>query len=456
MELLTVGLSHQTAPVTLREKAALNRSTSVRLLGDAIAGGAHEAVVLFTCNRTELYATAVDAPGSAEHLVESLGACTSITPDELAATGYVLHNDAAAAHLFRVASSLDSAMVGETEIQGQVRHAWEFAAEHDCVGPMLNQLFRQALEVGKQVRSQTAIGAGAASIPAVAVKAAVSMLDGIAEPSALVVGAGRMGNSTVQHLVEHDFPDIAVANRTLATAQKLAAPLGARTATIDDLLGELTTADVVISATDGPQPTLGPANINQAMKSRPERPLVIIDLSVPRSVAREVGKIRNVMLQDISDLEHISQAALEGRRSEAAKAEALIPPAVQRFRSWHAARRAAPAITSLRDHAEQIRRSELEGIDGQWDHLSSADHERLNALTKRLVNKLLHEPTVRSRNAAEAGDPHDHLASLMYLFGLATEHSHYPRTNPIDHSNAARHYSDPATFTGHDRSHLPA
>ena len=419
MTLLVLGLSHKTAPVEQREKAALTDEGMRALLRELREEeSVTEVVALSTCNRTEIYAAAVD-PGAAEDVVaRSLVTHSQISPDELACARYLLRDERAAAQLFRVASSLDSMVVGESEIQGQVRAAWDLATEEETSGPMLNRLFRQALEVGKQVRTETRIAAGPTSVSAVAVELAEEVLDDLPGCSVLVIGAGKMAEATALALVRHEVREVVVANRTVGTARELAARVGGRGVGFDRLAQELEAADIVISSTDAPHAILRRADLEPVVTARAGRPMVIVDIAVPRDVEASAAELEGVCLFDIDDLERVVEANLNGRRLEAERGEGFVLGAVQGFSAWRRGLAAGPAISSLRARAEEIRRAELGRLEGQWDDLSPADRERLEGLTKGIVNKLLHEPTVRMRAAAIDGDDLRHLESLRHLFGL--------------------------------------
>lgn len=418
---MVLGLSHKTAPVEQREKAALSEKETRALLRTLIDGGAvTEAVALSTCNRTEVYVATADPSLAEDAVTGAIVTHSRMSADELACARYVLREDRAAAQLFRVASSLDSMVVGESEIQGQVRTAWELGREEGTTGPILNQLFRQALEVGKSVRSQTRIGSGSASVPAVALDLADDVLPDLPASRVLLIGAGRMAEATAMALIGHGVREVVVANRTVGTARELAQRVGGRGVGFDMLAAELAQADIVISSTDAPHAILRETDLAPAMADRPDRPMVIVDISVPRDVDPAVGRIPGIALFDIDDLERVVEANLNGRRLEAERGEGFVIGAVQGFTSWRRGLSAAPAITSLRARAETIRQAELERLEGSWEHLSEADRARVEALTKGIVNKLLHEPTVRVRAAAEDGDGEAlrHLESLRHLFGL--------------------------------------
>jgi glutamyl-tRNA reductase len=421
MTILMLGLSHKTAPIEQREKASLSEGGARALLRDLLAGGvASEAVALSTCNRTEVYVAATDSMRAEDAVAEAIVAHSRMSADELACARYVLREERAAAQLFRVTSSLDSMVVGESEIQGQVLAAWELAVEEGASGPLLNHLFRQALEVGKSVRSQTRIGAGSASVPAVALDLAEDVLSDLPGRQVLVIGAGRMAEATAIALVQHGVREVVVANRTVGTARELAARVGGRGLGFDGLADELCTADIVISSTDAPHPILREADLVPVMAGRAGRPMVIVDISVPRDVDAAVAEMPGVALFDIDDLERVVESNRNGRRLEAERGEGFVIAAVQGFSAWRRGLSATPAITSLRERAEEIRLAEMERIEGQWEGLSDADRARVEALTRGIVNKLLHEPTVRARAAAEGGDGEAlrHLESLRHLFGL--------------------------------------
>lgn len=407
MNLIAFGLSHRTLPVRLREKAALSPPGAQSLLRDLAASGATtETVALSTCNRTEVYACTAD-PERAEHeMARALVVHSRISTDELASGRYLLHDDRAVTQLFRVACSLDSMVIGESEIQGQVHGAWELALAERVTGPFLNRLFRQALEVGKEVRSSTRIGAGAVSISAVAVDLARQTLGDLADRRVVVIGAGRVAEAATRSLVAKGAGEIVVANRTVRAAGELAARVGGRGVGLDDLPAEMRVADIVISSTDAPGVVLGREAVRRALEARADasaRPMVIIDTSVPRDVEASVGTLAGVTLFDIDDLARTAEANLNGRRAEAELGEQHVLIATERFAAWRRGRAADAVISSLRAHAEQIRRAELERAERSpgW---SPGDRERLDRLTAAIVNKLLHEPTVRVRAEAERGD----------------------------------------------------
>jgi glutamyl-tRNA reductase len=419
MHVVVLGLSHKTAPVEQREKAVLSQRGGRNLLRDLVASEAvSEVVALSTCNRTELYAATSDPAAAERALTDAMVAHTRITENELACARYLHRDERAAAQLFRVSSSLDSMVVGESEIQGQVRDAWEQAAEEKTVGPILNRLFQQALEVGKRVRTDTRISHGPASVPAVAVSLVHQSVSDLSSSRVVVVGAGEMAEAVLVSLSGGGVGDLVIVNRTVGTARDLAERFGGRGVGFDALTAELAGADVVISSTDAPHTILDRPQLEAAMRAGDRQRSLIIDISVPRDIDPEIGRLPSVVLHDIDDLERVVEANLNGRRLEAAIGDEIVGKAVIGFAEWRSGLVAAPAIKGLREQAEDIRQRELERMSATWDSLSEADRERLDAVTKAIVNKILHEPTVRARAAVQNAEGLRHIESLRHLFAL--------------------------------------
>ncbi len=423
MHLIVVGLSHRTAPVAIREKAALTETAARALMRTLRADEAiHEAVALSTCNRTEVYVRAEESSAEAA-VCSALLRHTALSPDELDCARYAHRDDRAATHLFRVSSSLDAMVVGESEIQGQVREAFDRAREEDTLGPVLDALFRRALETGKRVRAETAIGAGAVSVASVAVELAREAVTSLTDRRALLIGAGEVAETTARSLIDAGVGRLVVANRTVSAARRLADRIGGEGVGFERLAAELVAVDIVISSTDAPHTLLGHDDVERAMRERPGRPMVLIDIAVPRDLDGEIASVPGVRLYDIDDLEQVVEVNLNGRRREAELAEELVRVEAGRFVEWRRALSVAPTIGSLREHAEAIRIAELERVSGQWNSLDDADRERIDQLTRAIVGKLLHEPTVRLKSAVAEGDGVAHVESLRYLFGFDSDPS---------------------------------
>jgi glutamyl-tRNA reductase len=424
MHLIVVGLSHRTAPVEQREKAALTDTAARAVMRTMVAiDGVSEAVAISTCNRTEVYVRADDNALAEEAICAAVVEHTEIGRHELDCARYAHRDDKLAAHLLRVAASLDAMVVGESEIQGQVRQAFERAQEEGTVGPVLDNLFRKALETGKRVRHETGIGAGAVSVASVAVELAREAVTDLTDRRVLLIGAGEVAEATASALVDSGVGELVVANRTSSTARGLAGRIGGEGVGFDRLPAELVAADIVISSTDAPHPLLGHDDIERAMRERPGRPMVLIDIAVPRDLEAEIASVPGVRLYDIDDLERVVEMNLNGRMREADLAETIVRDEAARFVEWRRALSVAPTIGSLRDMAEQIRTAEVARAAGQWESMTDADRERVDQLTKAIINKLLHEPTVRLRAAVAEGDGVAHLESIRHLFGVESDQS---------------------------------
>jgi len=341
--LLVVGLSHKTAPVQMREKAALGPARTPPLLAGLRGDGVRECAALSTCNRTELYAV-VDEAAAGERLLErALVEHTRLDWPALRSSAYAERDEQAARHLFRVSAGLESMVLGESQIQGQVRAAAVTAAALGTSGPLLKRLFRQATQAGRRVRRETAIGTGAVSIPSIAVAIACRAFPRLSGRSALLLGAGEMAESTARALLGRGLSALVVANRTPAAATSLAERFGGRGVPLSALPDELTRADVVIASTDSPGPLLTRAQVEPAAGAR-RRPLVIVDIAVPRDVDPAIAEIPGVTLYDIDDLERLADTNLHVRRREALQAERIVEEETHRFGAWRQAHAAAPAL----------------------------------------------------------------------------------------------------------------
>jgi len=408
MKLTLAGVSHHKAPIELRERVALDLD-ACRALAAGLDG---EAVVLSTCNRTELYL--VQDEHAEELAVETLAGLAGDRSDDLAAALYRLRDEAAALHLFRVAAGLDSLVPGEGEILGQVRSAFEAGS----TGPFLDKLFRQALHVGRRVRLETAISESPASVPSAAAALAQQVFDDLSGRRVLVLGAGKMSEATARNLDSRGADVAVVANRTLAHGEDLARRLGAEALALEAVAGELEQADVVVSATSASGHVLGRDLVAAALKARKGRPLLLVDLAVPRDLDPAINELDGCFLYDVDDLEAVVAETLSGRRVEAAQAERLVAEEADRFREWQAALDVVPTIASLRALAEEIRDSELARAGGR---LSERERKHVESVTSQILAKLLHLPTIRMKEAAAAADGVVYADVVRHLFGLGEE-----------------------------------
>ncbi len=401
MKLSLVGISHRHAPVEVRERVALDAKAATGVARELAEHGG-ECVCLSTCNRTELYVVGNDAEHAALEKLRALGG------DEVAALSYRLADHAAALHLFRVAAGLDSLVPGEGEILGQVRVAYEAGAP----GPLLNRLFRDALHAGKKARAQTTIAESPASVSSAGAALAQQVFGDLTGRRVVIVGAGKVGELAARSLAARGAQVVAVANRSEVRGHDVARRFGAQAIPVERLADELASADVAVTCTSAPGFLLGPEDV----RDRKGRPLFLIDLAVPRDVDPAVNDLDGCYLYDIDDLEAVVAASLSGRRREAERAEAIVAAEAERFRAWQASLEVVPTIASLRARAEAIRAAELSKAK-----LSDAERETVESITSQIVNKLLHLPTVRMKEAAAAADAVIYADAVRHLFGLEDE-----------------------------------
>jgi glutamyl-tRNA reductase len=400
-----LGTSHRHAPLERRERLRLD-DASAAAIEERLAREGLEAVVLSTCNRTELYVAGPDARGvrlRAEAEFSGLGA---------PAAPFHHDDEHAARHLCRVAAGLDSLVVGETQILGQVRAAHRRSLENDTSGPVLNRLFQHAATAGKRVRTETEIARHAVSVPSVAVELVERELGELAGRSALVVGTGEMAQLVALNLLHRGVGRLAVAGRTPARSAELALRLDAEWVQLDDLAAALGEADVVISATSAPAPVIAPAHVGVRT-----RPLLLVDLAVPRDVDARVRSVAGCTVRDVDDLEDVAAASLQRRMREVPRAEAIASEAAASFAAWQRTLTAAPAIASLRRRAEQIRAAELARASAKLADLSPAERRTVESLTVQIIGKLLHTPTMRVKEAA-GRDENMYAGALRHLFAL--------------------------------------
>jgi glutamyl-tRNA reductase len=419
MRLALAGVSHHRAPLELRERVAVDLEAAGALAHELAAdqGGGHESVVLSTCNRTELYFAADDEDRLSELADRALLTLAGPAADALAPVAYRLADESAALHLFRVAAGLDSMVPGEGEILGQVRDAYEAGAP----GPLLDRVFRMALHAGRRARVETAIGESPASIPAAAAALAQQVFERLDGRRVVLVGAGRMSELTARNLRSRGATITAVLNRTPERAESLAATLGGRAGPLDGLGAALGDADVVVSSTSAPGFVLTSEALSEPVRGRRGRPLLLVDLAVPRDVDPGLGAIDGCFVYDLDDLEAIVSSSLAGRRAEAVEAERIVTQEAERFRAWQASLAVVPAITSLRALAEDIRTSELARMEARLGRLPEGDRDAVDTVTAQIVNKLLHLPTVRMKEAAVSPDGVLYADVVRHLFGLGEE-----------------------------------
>jgi glutamyl-tRNA reductase len=417
-ELLALGASHKTAPLAMRERIALTEHAAEPLLRELTAHAAiGEAVALSTCNRTELYLMVSDPVEAESAVLALLARRAGMRPTELLDGIYALRNCDAARHLYRVSSGLESMIVGEAEVQGQVKRAYEAALAARTTGPMTNKLFRAALATGKRVRTETAISAGRASVASVAVDAARDALGDLTDRHVLLIGAGETAELTARALHDQGVTTMFIANRRRDRAIALAQQFGGESGSFDALPGELARADIVISSTSSPHALLGAEELALVIGERHGRPLLLVDLAVPRDVDSACAELPGVTLLDIDGLQAQVRRHISVRQAEARRAEGIVEEEIQAFAGWLGSLDVMPTLSALRARGDDVVAQVLAENEGRWEGLSERDRKRVEALARAIAKRLLHEPTARVRNL-DAAHRHARLQLLRELFGL--------------------------------------
>src|SRR3954462_10462713 len=423
MHLLLVGISHRTAPVELRERVDFQaRGVEGALRALAARGSAREAVVVSTCNRAELYVACDEAAATRQDLVHFVSEFNGVAPSEVVPHVYDVTDLDVARHLFRVAAGLDSLVVGEPQILGQVKDAHTVATDLHTSGPVLNRLFHSSFAVGKRVRTETGLGSGAVSVSYAAVALARKIFGDLGGRSVAVIGAGEMGKLTALHMKSQAVKRVTIVSRTLAHAARTAEAIGGASAApweeLDSVLGA---SDIVITATGAARPILSKAHIEAIMRPRRNRPLFIIDIAMPRDVEAEAGEIEQVFLYNIDDLQATVRENLARRASEVTRAENIVNEEVGKFGNWFRSRGAIPTVVALRERFDAIRRSELERLDFKLSALPPEARARVDEITHLIVEKLLLTPTEQLKALDNSEAVSAYSEALTRLFALANQ-----------------------------------
>ncbi|MBO0767363.1 MAG: glutamyl-tRNA reductase [Solirubrobacterales bacterium] len=431
-ELLSIGVSHKTAPVEVRERLALTGESGIEFVS-AVRGApeVHEVVSISTCNRTELYLVVGDPLEAESVVLGMLARQGGIRATELSGSIYAQRNCEAARHLYRVTSGLDSMIVGEAEIQGQVKRAYEAALAQETTGPLTNHLFEAALATGKRVRTETGISSGQLSLASAGVMLARESLNGLAGKDVVIVGSGEMAETSARAMSDDNVSLTFVAGRRASRALALADRFGGHSVGIEQLPEVLATADVVVCATSSPHLLIEAGPLAEVMSHRDGSPLLLVDLAVPRDIDPECGRLDGVSLHDIDDLEAVVRRNRRGRQGEAARAEGLIEEEIQHFASWLGSLEVRPTVAALRMHAEEIARGVLAENEGRWESASEADLERVDAALHAVVNRLLHRPTLRMKELLD-DRVHARMALVRDMFGLEVNDDRAIDSAPVD------------------------
>ena len=425
-ELLAIGVSHKTAPVEVRERLALPEPRMTEFMRE-LRGTAevHETVPVSTCNRTELYLVVGDPVDAESAVLSMLARQAGIRPTELAGAIYSHRNCDAARHLYRVVSGLDSMLVGEAEIQGQVKRAYDGALAADSTGPLTNRLFRAALETGKRVRTETRVGEGQLSLPAAAVAMAREHLGILEGRRVVIIGTGETSELTARALAGNGVAPVFVANRRRDRALSLAQRYGGTSLRLDELPDALLTADIVVAATASPHLLLEVQEISEVLRERCGRPLLLIDLAVPRDIDSACADLDGVTLYDIDDLQAVADSNRKVRQAEARRAEGIIEQEIGRFAVWLGSLEVLPTLAALRARAAEIAEQVVAENAGKWEGASPRDLERVDAVARTIVNRLLHEPTLRMKDMHD-DRIHARMALVRDLFGLTVREDETP------------------------------
>jgi glutamyl-tRNA reductase len=422
-ELLALGISHKTAPVALRERLAFTEQEASEFALQATASAeVREAVVISTCNRTEVYLVVGDPVQAEGDVLGLLARRAGIRPTELAQEIYSPRNCDAARQLYRVTAGLESMIVGEAEIQGQVRRAHEAAMRAGSTGAFANRLFAAALTTGKRVRTETGIGSSRVSVPSVAVDLALSLLGGLEERHVVILGAGETSELTARALAEQGAGTIFVANRHADRALSLAQRFGGSVVGLDGLPEQLLRADIVLSSTASPHPIVGREELELVMAERDDRSLLLIDIAVPRDIDAACGELDGVTLYDIDDLQAVVARNLDTRAGEVPRAEEIVEEEIQRFARWLGQLEVLPTVSALREHGNALVEQVLAENAGRWEAASPRDLARIEAVARAVMSRLLHEPTIRLRSLSEERG-HASLELVRELFGLRDDES---------------------------------
>lgn len=414
-----IGVNHKTAPVEIREQVAFSGDGTLPLQELLTATGASEGCILSTCNRVEIITVCKDAEGAPGALRRFLFGKTSLSEDEAAKYSYLHQGSEAITHLFRVGASLDSMIVGEPQILGQLKQAYKIASEENCTGAILNRFLHKSFSVAKRIRTETSIGSSAVSISYAAVEMAKKIFGDLQGKVVMLVGAGEMAELAAEHLINQGVGQVVVVNRTIERAVKLARQFNGKAAGLDELLTQLEDIDILISSTGAPGLVLKKDDVKPVMKQRHNRPLFLIDIAVPRDLDPELNKLDNVYLYDIDDLQQVVEVNKAERDKEAARGENIVAEEAMKFSQWLEGMEVSPTIAELRSKADTICQAELARTFANLKDLSPKGRVSIEKMAGAIVSKMLHDP-IRYLKAEERHNPDrgEKLAVMRQIFAL--------------------------------------
>ncbi len=421
-QIVIVGLNHKTAPVEVRERLAFPADTIGHALREAVAAdGVSEGVILSTCNRVEVCVLADDGRRGQEAVERFLSSFHGVPPEALSPHLYRLAGDDAVRHLFRVASSLDSMVLGEPQILGQVKDAYAWACDHRTVGPVLDKCFTKAFSVAKRVRTETRVANSAVSVSDAAVELAKKILGDLSDNTVMLIGAGEMSELAARHLLSAGARGLLVTNRTFERAVRLASDFDGTPVRFEDLAVHLKRADIVLSSTGSPRFILTRADIEEVIRIRKNRPMFFIDMAVPRDIDPDANQVANVYVYDIDDLNNVIETNLEERQREAEKADGIVAAEVRAFRRWLDSQQVTPTIVSLRKKFEEIREAEVGKALSALGDADPRTRKVLESLASAIVNKALHSPIASLKREGDGRNPAERIAVVREIFDLPEE-----------------------------------
>lgn len=421
-KLILLGVNHKTTPVEVREKMALSSGYEEPLRKLADIPGIKEYYLLSTCNRVELLLVAEPDAELVNNILDFLFG-EKLSKEQCREYLYLYYDNEAVDHLFQVAASLDSMIVGEAQILGQLKEAYRYASKFNCTGPLLNRLLHKSFSVAKRVRSETGIGSSAVSISYAAVQLAKKIFGNLNDKRVLLVGAGEMAELAAEHLVGQGVQEVVVVNRTLSRAVDLAKRFNGSAASLEELASQLEKVDIIISSTGAPGIVINKDDVKPLMRSRKNKPLFFIDIAVPRDLDPELNEIENVFLYDIDDLSTVVEMNKNARDQEAVKAGRIVEEDSLKFMRWYEGLALTPTISALRKKTDQICKAELARTVGRLDSLSDADRKTLEKMVSSIGSKLMHDPLIYLKSGAcgDRDDSGEKIATLRNVFGLKDE-----------------------------------
>ena len=438
MHIVIIGLSHKTAPVEIREKLAFAPTAMERPLRQMLElPTITEGLIVSTCNRVELCAVTKEPDAAIAELRRFLAEYHEVTPEEINENLFDYQGEEAIRHLFRVSSSLDSMVLGEPQILGQIKTAYGYAAEFKTAGLILNRFLHKAFSVAKRVRTETAIASNAVSVSFAAVELARKIFDRLDNKGVMIIGAGEMCELAARHFVANGISKVLVTNRTFERAEKMAAEFDGKAVPFDSFVDHLAEVDIIMTSTGAPNFILGKRQMEEVLKRRKNRPMFLIDIAVPRDIDPKVNDISNTYLYDVDDLQGVVQANLKERQKEAGKAEAIVEQEIGQFHLWLGNLEVKPTVIALRRKLDEIRQQELEKTFGNLKDLSGKQRKSIEAMAGAIINKVLHKPTAILKNSQNDTSGEDYVDAVRMLFDLPAPSVDDQEIKPLDDPDQA-------------------